>query len=94
MPAGTGVCVVNTVPARVTSSAVSKSRCGPSSADGELADPLEAEEAGVALVGVEHLGLRGSGDPRVRAQRADAADAEQQLLEQPVLARCRRTAGR
>ena len=26
--------------------------------DGELADPLEAEEAGVALVGVEDLGLR------------------------------------
>ena len=32
MPAGTGVCVVNTVPARVTSSAVSKSREGPPSA--------------------------------------------------------------
>ena len=31
---------------------------GPPSADGELADPLEAEEAGVALVGVEHLGRR------------------------------------
>ena len=27
-------------------------------ADGELADPLQAEEAGVALVGVEDLGRR------------------------------------
>ena len=32
MPAGTGVCVVNTVEARLTSSAVSKSRPGPPSA--------------------------------------------------------------
>ena len=30
MPAGTGVCVVKTVPARETSSAVSKSSWGPS----------------------------------------------------------------
>ena len=52
---------------------------------GELADPLEPEEAGVALVGVEDLGLLGAGDPRVGAQRADATDAEQQLLEQAVL---------
>ena len=57
MPAGTGVCVVKTVPARETSSAVSKSS-GALVADGELADPLEAEEAGVALVGVEHLRRR------------------------------------
>ena len=54
---------------------------------GELADALEPEEAGVALVGVEDLGHVGPGDPRVRAQRADAADAEQQLLEQAVLGR-------
>ena len=87
MPAGTGVWVVKTVEARPTSSAVSKSRpSGRVSPDGELADPLEAEEAGVALVGVEHLGRRGAGDAGVRAQRADAADAEQQLLAQPVLA--------
>ncbi len=52
----------------------------------ELADALEAEEAGVALVGVEHLGLGGAGDAAERAQRAHAADAEQQLLLQPVLA--------
>ena len=53
--------------------------------DGELADPLEAEEARVALVGVEDLGLGGAGDPGVGTEGADAADAEQQLLEQPVL---------
>ncbi len=46
----------------------------------ELADALEAEEAGVALVRVEHL--------RVDAQRAErphAADAEEDLLAQAVL---------
>ena len=85
MPAGTGVCVVNTVPARVTSSAVSKSRPRAVLGHGQLADPLEAEEAGVALVGVEDLGLGVAGDPRVGAQGAHAADAEQQLLEQAVL---------
>ena len=52
---------------------------------GELADALEAEEAGVALVGVEHLGVRGAGDAGVGAQRADAADAEQHLLAEAVL---------
>ena len=52
---------------------------------GELADPLEAEEAGVALVGVEHLGCGGAGEPGVGADRADAADAEQHLLAEPVL---------
>ena len=54
--------------------------------DGELADPLEAEEAGVALVGVEDLRRRGAGDPRVDAQRAHATDTEEQLLAQAVLA--------
>ena len=54
--------------------------------DRELADPLQAEEAGVALVGVEDLGRRVAGDPGVGAQRPDAADPEQQLLAQPVLA--------
>ena len=43
------------------------------------------EEAGVALVGVEHLRLGRAGDPRVGTQGAHAADAEQQLLAQPVL---------
>ena len=55
MPAGTGVCVVNTVPARTACSASGK----PSAVRlGELADPLDALEAGVALVGVEDLGQR------------------------------------
>ena len=39
----------------------------------------------MALVGVEDLGVRGSGDPRVRPQRAHPADTEEQLLEQSVL---------
>ena len=51
-----------------------------------LPDPLQTEEAGVALVGVEHLGRRGSGDRAVRADGADAADPEQHLLGQPVIA--------
>ena len=85
MPAGTGVWVVKTVPARPTSSAVSKSSWT-ALGDRELADPLQAEEAGVALVGVEDLGRGRAGDPRVGAERADAADAEQQLLAEPVLA--------
>ena len=45
-----------------------------------LPDAFEAEEAGVALVGVEHLRLDAE-----RLQRADAADAEQDLLAQAVL---------
>ena len=52
---------------------------------GQLADPLQAEEAGVALVGVEHLGLGEAGQPGVGAHGADAADAQQHLLAQPVL---------
>ena len=81
MPAGTGVCVVKTVPARDSSSASSKRQPGRQ----VLPDPLEAEEAGVPLVGVEHLGLRVAGDRAEGAHRAHAADAEQQLLAEPVL---------
>ncbi|CAB4734347.1 unannotated protein [freshwater metagenome] len=58
----------------------------PGFGDGELADPLEPEEAGVTLVGVEDLGLGVTGDPSVGTQGAHPADAEQQLLAQPVLA--------
>ena len=53
---------------------------------GVLPDALQAEEAGVALVGVEDLGR---GVPAQRAEgphRAHPADAEQQLLAQPVVA--------
>ena len=46
----------------------------------ELADALEAEEAGVALVGVEHLAVDAEG-----VEGADAADAEEDLLAEPVL---------
>ena len=42
---------------------------------------LDAEEAGVALVHVEHVGLEAEG-----GERLHAADAEQDLLAQPVLA--------
>jgi hypothetical protein len=52
----------------------------------QLAHPLDAEEAGVALVGVEHLGLGLAGERRVRADGPHAADAEQQLLVQAVVA--------
>ena len=83
MPAGTGVWVVNTVPARTACSASSKVRPVPVD---ELADALDAEEAGVALVGVEDLRRGRAGDRAVGAHGADAADAEQQLLLQPVLA--------
>jgi hypothetical protein len=54
MPAGTGVWVVKTVAGTHASSASSK--VSPVVAD-ELADPLDPEEAGVALVGVVDVGL-------------------------------------
>ncbi len=38
------------------------------------------------FVGVEHLGLRMAGDRAEGTHRADAADAEEQLLTEPVLA--------
>ena len=47
----------------------------------ERAQPLDLEEGGVPLVQVEDVRL----DPE-RRQRADAADAEQQLLADPMLA--------
>ena len=53
--------------------------------DGELADALQPQEPRVTLVGVEDLGRLVPGDARERPQRLDPADAEQQLLAQPVL---------
>ena len=44
------------------------------------ADPLQREEAGVALVEVEHVDVEAEG-----AQRPIAADAEQELLSDPLL---------
>ena len=52
----------------------------------ELADPLDTEEAGVALVGVVDVGHRGAGDLRPQPQRPHAAHAEQHLLLQAQLA--------
>ncbi len=46
----------------------------------QLPGPLQAEEAGVPLVGVEHLGLEAE-----RLQGAHAADAEEDLLADAVL---------
>ena len=77
MPAGTGVCVVNTVRARTTCSACS----GSTAVLDQPAHALEREEARVALVHVEDGGLDAAG-----GERLDAADAEQDLLAQAVLA--------
>ncbi len=52
---------------------------------GQLPDALQAEEAGMALVGVEHLRLRGAGHRRVGPQRPHPADAQQHLLEQAMV---------
>ena len=51
-----------------------------------LPDPLQAEEAGVPLVGVEHLGLGVAGDRAVGPHCPHAADTQEQLLAEPVLA--------
>ena len=83
MPAGTGVCVVNTVPARTACNGLVEGE--PSSCD-EFADAFDTEEAGVALVGVEHLGRGRAGHLAEGADGAYATDAEQQLLLQAVLA--------
>lgn len=53
---------------------------------GQFADALQAEEAGVALVGVEDLRLRGPGEPAPGAHGTHPADAEQHLLEEAVVA--------
>ena len=77
MPAGTGVWVVKMQPGphRLDGLGV-----GQALARHELADALEAEEPGVALVGVEHLGVDAD-----RLEGPHAADAEQDLLAEPVL---------
>ena len=53
---------------------------------GVLADPLQAEEPGVPLVGVEHLGRRVAAQRAERPDRAHPAHPEQQLLAEPVVA--------
>ncbi len=55
MPAGTGVCVVNSVDDRTTSSASSNDNDG---AGDQLANSLERKESGVPFVHVVDLGLR------------------------------------
>ncbi len=49
-------------------------------------DALEAEESGVPLVHVEDIGGRATAELGEHAHRASAADAEQQFLQQPMLA--------
>ncbi len=51
----------------------------------QLPDPLQPQEPGVPLVGVEHLGLRVPGQLAVGAHRPDPADARQDLLPDPVV---------
>ena len=65
------------MPARTASTASAKRQ---PVVDDAPADALEAEEAGVALVGVEHLGVDAE-----RVERPHAADAEEDLLAQAVL---------
>ena len=50
-----------------------------------LADPLQAEESRVSLVGVEDLGRRRSADRAVGPNGPYAADPEQHLLREPVI---------
>ncbi|CAM5538411.1 hypothetical protein STENM327S_09490 [Streptomyces tendae] len=52
----------------------------------QFGDAFQAQEAGVALVGVEHLRRGVAGEPAVRAHRPDTSYAEQHLLEEAVLA--------
>jgi hypothetical protein len=52
----------------------------------QVADAFEPEEPGVAFVGVEHRGCGRAGQLGEHADRTHAADAEQQLLQQTVLA--------
>ncbi len=51
----------------------------------QLADALQAEEPGVALVGVEHLGPGVAGQLAERAHRPHPADAGQDLLADAVV---------
>ncbi|BAS07397.1 hypothetical protein AHiyo4_08190 [Arthrobacter sp. Hiyo4] len=51
----------------------------------QFLDTLNPQEAGMALVGVEHLGRGGSGELLVRAQRLDSAHPQQELLLEPVV---------
>ncbi len=60
-------------------------RAGQAVIGDQRVDPLQAEEAGVTLVHVEDLGHRVPGRLRVGQHRAHPADAEQDLLLDPVV---------
>ena len=51
----------------------------------QFLDPLDAQEPGVALVGVEDLRRGDAGEPLEVAQGLDPAHAQQELLLQPVV---------
>ncbi len=51
----------------------------------EVGDALDTQESGVAFVGVEDLGLGHAGEFGPDFERADAADAQQELLQQAML---------
>jgi len=53
--------------------------------DGQLADPLDAQEPGMPFVGVEHLRLRMPGHRAVPPHRAETADPGQDLLADPMI---------
>ncbi len=82
MPAGTGVCVVKTVPARHISMASSKLR--PRWTYSRIRS-RPRNPAWPSLVW-KHLGRGMPAQRAERPDRADPADAEQQLLAEPVLA--------
>ena len=77
LPAGTGVWVVKTVERLDVRDRV----VGRHAVLDERADALDREEGGVALVHVEDVRVDAE-----RLERADAANAEQQLLADAVLA--------
>jgi hypothetical protein len=79
MPAGTGVWVVKTVPARTASSASSKS--SPSGPTSSRMRSRPRKPAWPSLV----WNTSGRRDAEYASQRAHAADAEQDLLAEPVL---------
>ena len=81
MPAGTGVWVVNTVPARTACSASSKP--SPSARPARGCARGRGSRRGPRWCGTPPA--RGAGQRRTGAQRAHPADAEQHLLQQPVV---------
>ena len=81
MPAGTGVWVVNTVPARTAASAWSKSRPSPVTSSRMRSRPRKPAWPSL----VWNTSARGGRSAAVRAHGAHAADAGQDLLPDAVV---------